>query len=312
MANVNFQYRSKKPTANIEVRLTFKDNDKYKSYYTRTNIEVSNLFWNEYKSNTRFRDVEKSNLKTEIENHLSKIETFITDQYAKETNAITKDWLKDTISNFYNPPKEETIISDDLLQYFDYFLFNKKTKVRPGTLRKLKVVRNKLEKFQIDTNHKYKVKDVNKFFLDDFINWCKSMNYDNSVINSNWKDIKSVCIDAHSSDIEISTDLLLLKTGIKNDPIDRVYLSVKELDKINELNNLPEYLDNAKDWLIISCFTGQRISDFMRFNSNMVRKEANRYFIDIRQQKTDTDVTIPLLPLVKNILDKGTVIFHEL
>ena len=37
MANVNFQYRSKKPIANIEVRFTFKENDKFKSYYTLEN-----------------------------------------------------------------------------------------------------------------------------------------------------------------------------------------------------------------------------------------------------------------------------------
>jgi hypothetical protein len=61
MGNVNFQYRSKKDVANIEIRFTFKDsNDKFKSYYTRTNFEVSKEFWNEYKSNTRFRDVEKA------------------------------------------------------------------------------------------------------------------------------------------------------------------------------------------------------------------------------------------------------------
>ena len=100
MANVNFQYRSKKPLANIEVRFTFKENEKYKSYYTRTNIEVSKLFWNEYKNNTNFRDVEKANLKTEVETQLTEIDKFIVRQYGKETTDITKDWLKDTGHEF--------------------------------------------------------------------------------------------------------------------------------------------------------------------------------------------------------------------
>src|SRR5690554_856681 len=141
MANVNFQYRSKKPIANIEVRFTFKENEKYKSYYTRTNIEVSKLFWNEYKNNTNFRDVEKANLKTEIDNHLTEIDTFIVNRYEQETTDITKDWLKDTVHDFYNP-ETQTAIPDNLLHFFDFYLSKKKHEIKAGTLRKWGVVRN--------------------------------------------------------------------------------------------------------------------------------------------------------------------------
>ena len=124
MANVNFQYRSKKPVANIEVRFTFKENEKFKSYYTRTNIEVSKLFWNEYKTNTNFRDVEKVNLKNEVDNHLTELDRFIIDEYEHETSDITKDWLKDVVNEFYKP-KVESVIPSDLLQFFDFYLSKK-------------------------------------------------------------------------------------------------------------------------------------------------------------------------------------------
>ena len=140
MANVNFQYRSKKPIANIEVRFTFKENDKFKSYYTRTNIEVSKAFWIEFKKNTNFRDVEKANLKTEIDKHFAQLDKHIIKQYEKETATITKDWLKDTVHDFYNP-KTETVVSDELLQFFDFYLSTKKHTIKASTLRKLKVVR---------------------------------------------------------------------------------------------------------------------------------------------------------------------------
>ncbi len=304
MANVSFQYRSKKPIANVEVRFTFKDsNDKFRSYYTRTDLEVSKAFWEEYRKKTNFRDVDKANLKTEVEKHLSKIDNHINKQYRKETSEITKDWLKDTVNVFYKP-KSETVIPDNLLQFFDFYLSKKQHEIKAGTLRKWGVVRNKLANFESDQKRTYKVKDVNKAFLDEFTAWSKEMQYDNSVINGNFKDIKSVCKEAQLYNIEISNDLFLLKTKLKNTPAFKIYLSVDELEQISDLKNLPEYLDNARDWLIISCYTGQRISDFKRFSPDMIRKQSGRTFIDIKQQKTDKNVSIPLVPIIKEILKK--------
>lgn len=303
MANVNFQYRSKKPIANVEVRFTFKENDKFKSYYTRTNIEVSKAFWIEFKKNTNFRDVEKANLKTEIDKHLSQLDKHIIKQYENKTTAITKDWLKDTVHDFYNP-KTETVVSDELLQFFDFYLSTKKHTIKASTLRKLKVVRNKIENFENDLNRKYKIKDIDKSFLDEFINWSKELQYDNSVINDNFKIIRSVCKEAQQYDIEINKNLYLLSTGIKDTPAFKIYLTVDELKQINELNNLPEHLDSARDWLVISCYTGQRISDFKRFTPDMIRKQGGRAFIDIRQLKTNKNVSIPLVPIVEGILKK--------
>jgi len=55
---------------------------------------------------------------------------------------------------------------------------------------------------------------------------------------------------------------------------------------------------------LISCYTGQRISDFMRFESDKIRKQKEVPFLDIRQVKTEKMVTIPLLPEVIELLDK--------
>lgn len=303
MANVSFQYRSNKPTAKIEVRFTFKQNDVFKSYYTRTNMEVSKSFWNEYKKNTNFRDVEKANLKTDVEKLLKEMSEFIITQYNKHTADIKKDWLKDTVQDFYNP-KSETIISDGLLQFFDFYLSIKQPKIKAGTFKKLKVVRNKLENFENDTKRTFKIKDVNQSFLNEFITWSKEMLYDNSVINSNFKDIRGVCREAQKYNIETDKHLYTLKTELYAPPTIITYLSEDELKQIINLKNLPEYLDNVRDWLIISCYTGQRVSDFMRFTPDMIDRKNNRSLIHITQQKTGKKVAIPLLPIVENILKK--------
>ena len=51
-------------------------------------------------------------------------------------------------------------------------------------------------------------------------------------------------------------------------------------------------------------FTGQRISDFMRFNKEMIRVEKNKALIEFDQQKTGKTMTIPLHNKVMLILEK--------
>ena len=130
------------------------------------------------------------------------------------------------------------------------------------------------------------------------------MLYDNSVINSNFKDIRGVCREAQKYNIETDKHLYTLKTELYAPPTIITYLSEDELKQIVDLRNLPEYLDNVRDWLIISCYTGQRVSDFMRFTPDMIDRKNNRSLIHITQQKTGKKVAIPLLPIVENILKK--------
>lgn len=304
MASVKFQFRSNKETAQIEIRFTFKDESGcFKSYYTRTQKEVTKDFFNDYQNKVDFRDTDKKNLRTEIDNLYSELNTFVLNAFIKENGTINKDWLKDVVNDYYNPNKKNELTSK-LLPYFDYFLTLKVREIKTGTLKKWKVVRNKLERFEKDKRKKFLIKDVNAFFLESFQEWSIQNEYENSTTNRNFRDIKCVCTHARTKGIEVSKELDYLSSNLKKEKKFIITLSIDELDKIESLNNLPPYLDNAKDWLLISCYTGQRISDFMRFNPEMIRNESGRSFIDITQEKTEKNVSIPLLPMVQKIINK--------
>ena len=128
--------------------------------------------------------------------------------------------------------------------------------------------------------------------------------YGQNTISKFFKTIKGVCNHANYNGIETSHQL----TGFKTDQhkVEKIYLTFEDLTKIENIskNQLTDSLDNAKDWLIISCYSGQRISDFMRFNKSMIRIDNSIKVLDITQVKTGKNVTIPLLPQVINILDK--------
>jgi hypothetical protein len=310
MANVKFQYRSKKDNAQIEIRFTLKDeNGKFKSYYTRTQLEVSKEFFNDYQKKKDFRDTDKRNLKIEIDNLYNELNTIILNAYNNADEEITGDWLKNVVDEYYNPPKKENEnnIPDDLIAFYDYYIqIGKSEGQAKRTITGKFTKRNNLEKFTKYKKKKFKVKDVNQRFIDDWKKWSLDIQkYKESAIEREFSQLMTVCREARLREIEVSPKLDLLKCKINtDDDTDIVYLTFEELDRIKSMPGLNERLDNVRDWLLISCYTAQRISDFKRFNKNMIRTDETGSYLDIKQQKTKKEVSIPLMPIVLEILDK--------
>jgi integrase len=88
------------------------------------------------------------------------------------------------------------------------------------------------------------------------------------------------------------------------DKVEKVFLTVDELKLIEEQEYTLDYLDNARDWLLISCETGQRVSDFMRFDKKLIRYEGKVPLIEFTQVKTNKKMAIPLSKRVMSILAK--------
>ncbi len=68
--------------------------------------------------------------------------------------------------------------------------------------------------------------------------------------------------------------------------------------------DLSDRLDKVRDWLIISCFTAQRISDFFYFSSENIIEHHGLKLLRFKQKKTKKDVVLPILDDVQQVLDK--------
>lgn len=79
-----------------------------------------------------------------------------------------------------------------------------------------------------------------------------------------------------------------------------VYLGPGELDKIYKHNLPNKVLDQVRDWFIIDCFTGLRISDIQLLGADNILKDTIR----IVNEKTDTRVEIPINTYIRSILKK--------
>lgn len=312
MASITFQYRSKKDEAPLEVRLTYKLDDKHTSLYVRSKITVEKSFWNEYRKGTNFRDADKASLKKIIDDQCHDLETYIIDRFDSsfsfDPSGVNKDWLIKTVEGYYNPvvTNGPEVIPDNLLQYWEYYMNIRGSELTDNmaSYRKWMTIFRKLERFQKAQQVVFKVKDVNEKFKTEFVDYCRENGYSNSTIIKDFAYIKTVCRHARTKKIEVSHELDRLRVKIKKKSTAKIYLSFDELDAIGALQGMPDYLDNARDWLIISCYTGQRISDFMRFDKSMIRETGGNKYLEITQKKTGKEVTIPLIDEVVQILNK--------
>ena len=308
MAAITFSYRSKIDKAPLETRLSFTNSKGERtSIYSRSKIEVSKDFWTEYKKKINFRDSEKHNKAIELDSNINELKDFVLSNFEKvEDLEIDKGWLKSTIQEFYNPVKKKEEIPSNLLEYYNYYLDLKEHQLKESvrSWQKWVTVRNKL-KNMIDSNGKsYLLKDVNEQFAKDWSTYCKKLNYANTTTNKEFSYIKTICTHAKTKGKEVSLELDKLKLNLKESPSPKVYLSFDELKQIEDLKELPDNLENSRDWLLISCYTGQRVSDFMRFNKGMLRTDGIKTFLDVKQVKTNKVVSIPILPVVIEILNK--------
>jgi len=304
MASVNFLYRSTKKKSNLNLRLLFRNNGKDYVFGAKTNIEISKYYWSK-QHKKKSKDIEITNKQTDINNELNKIENYVLNAFnSVNIETINKEWLQTQIDYYYNPPKQEKRIPIDLINYIDFYIDYRKHELKNASVKKFNVIKNKIIRFEKYRKKQILIKEVNDSFKNEFVIYCKNEIYSQNTIQRELAIIKTFCKHARFLGIETHPQLDSLR--LDKAKVEKIYLTFEDLTKIDNIskNQLTDSLDNAKDWLIISCYTGQRISDFMRFTDKQIRKEDDKPLLEFTQKKTNKLTTIPLHPKVMEILKK--------
>ena len=303
MASINFLYRSTKENSNLNLRLLFRNNGRDYVFGAKTNVKVSKHYWTK-QHKKKSKDIEVTNKQTEINNQLNKIENHVLKAFnSANSETINKKWLQTQIDNYYNPIKE-TNIPTNLIEYIDFYIDYRKHEISETNKSKCRVIKNKLIKYETFIGKKILIKNINDNFKNEFVNYQKEMMYSQNTIQREFVTIKTFCKHARYLGIETHSQLDALR--IDRQKVDKIYLTLEDLTKIENIskNQLTDSLENAKDWLIISCYTGQRVSDFMRFTNEQIRIEEGKHLIEFTQKKTDKNMTVPLHNKVLEILKK--------
>jgi len=154
---------------------------------------------------------------------------------------------------------------------------------------------NLLQRFEGYRRRHLMIADVNAEFVREFLSYCKEEAYNNSTAYRTVNFVKTVLNHLEKRGIRTFVYELELPRERKNSTF--ITLSEDELVKIKRMD-LPINLQAARDWLIISCYTGQRVSDFMKFNHTMIENVAGQECISFVQQKTQRNILLPLHPAV--------------
>lgn len=299
MAKVKFSIRGKQNPASIYVRLRAGRNIDVKC---KTRFVVDPKRWSIAKGVVK--NPNDADLKALNEDLLDLERDIIKLYNSTDPNDIDAQWL----NNYLYPPVEEKVIPEGLVDYFDTYKAYKEKEVSSASITKLMVNKHLLEKFQKHRKKKILIKDVDTNFKLEFEAYCRDKKYAQNTIARSIRFIKTICYHARNNGIETSYQL----NGItsKNEKIEKIYLTPEELITIEKVELEHEYQENARDWLLISCETGQRVSDFMRFEKSMIRLQKTADgkkkipLIEFTQQKTQKLMSIPLSKRVIQILEK--------
>ena len=216
---------------------------------------------------------------------------------------INTQWLKD----FLDPSiqvVQENKIPVTLVEYIDYYIDYRKNEIKPTSEKKYRVIQQKMKRFQTSRKKPILISEINDRFKNEFVAYYKSQGYAQNTMQRELVFIKTFCKHARFLGLETHPQLDALR--LDRETGDKIYLNFKEIEAIEKIEKekLSESLENARDWLIISCFTGQRVSDFLRFNKDMIRIENGKSLLEFTQKKTGKIMTIPLHQKVLDILKK--------
>jgi integrase len=309
MATIKYRLQSKKEISNIYVRVR---DGKNTDIETPTGFTINPNLWSETKGEPlqKANNPEKLNLKVQLEKLKTKIIESLNIDNGSE-KPINKEWLIDVIAKFKNPLLEQkTEYLKDLIEAYQTEMKTKSNSKTGKPIAKLTIVSYnttlaRLQKFEEHKKKRYLISDVDLTFKADFIKFeSENLLLSQNSIAKNIRQIKTVCLDASDKGFTISEQVRSRKFYLKEEETLFVTITESEIELIKKFKGV-DYLQNARDWLIIGCWTGCRVSDLMQLtNDNTQITTKGQKFIRYTQSKTNKQVDIPIHSDVNEILER--------
>jgi integrase len=312
MATIKFLVLGDNDISNIYVRLR---DGRTTDLKVSTGYTINPKFWSEAtgKPKQSASNPEKLNLSNQLENLRRKITDKLNED--KGIKDINKEWLNNVIASYKNPSIEiETDFLIDIMRLYQEDLKTKKDpitdrQISPLTIKNFNTTISRLNKFQDFKKKKYLLNDINLKFQNEYLNFARNnLGLSFGSIGGDFKRVKTVCLYARDKKhFAINKEVESREFKAPKDKTIFVTLNELEIETIKNLSfNIENgYLDNARNWLIIGCWTGCRVNDLMSLTTdNIFLTPKGQKFIKYIQNKTQKTVDIPMHDHVINIIEK--------
>lgn len=159
-----------------------------------------------------------------------------------------------------------------------------------------------LNEFRESTGAKVDFNTIDLNFYNDFTDYLtRKKLYSTNTVAKNIKTIKTFLNEATERGLNTKIDYKSKKFKVVTEDTESIYLNEKEIEKLFHLDlSKNPRLEKVRDLWVVGAWTGLRFSDF-----SQIRKENIKDgFINIRTQKTDEQISVPIHPMVKSIMKK--------
>lgn len=310
MATVRYRIRSASSSKESSVYLRF-NQGRGVNLEVKTGFTISKSLWSDANKMPKQTTPETKILFRD----LKKLETFVyqahNDAQAKGEQ-LTKGWLERAIVDCFK--RKEVSGSPGVTEHIQYIIDNAETKRIPGRntlgLSKGRVTSYRsfmknLEAFEKNQRRKLHFLELDNQLQDRYRNWLLvTKQFSKNYAGKQLDNLRAVVNDAIQRGVEVHPHALKIESFTEsNEERMIITLNVEELKKIRDTEMPNNYLENAKKWLLIGCELGQRAGDLLSITPSDIRIANDYFFIDLVQQKTKKEVTIPVASkYIQNVL----------
>ncbi|RMZ59060.1 integrase [Chryseobacterium nematophagum] len=281
----------------LEQKLTF-----------RIPLCISHEEWDEAKQRPKNIYLKKNKKLNNILDYIKVRITEYINNHFKRSKPISQRELSKEIQKICIE-KEAINPENSLLYYMQTYINSKKELICDSTYKRYNVFYNLLKRFEGYTTQRLYIDSLNGHFITDFIAFGKKEEYSENTIYRSIHFVKTILNFAERKGIKTCVRELEVRREKSQKTI--VTLTEEEIVDIKTAE-IPQELEAARDWLLISCYTGQRFSDFMKFKNEKIVKINGRECISFTQQKTQKEITLPLHPTVLDIIKRNGNDFPKL
>lgn len=267
----------------------------------KTPLRIADEEWDSAKQRPKNIYLKKNKrLNTQLDRIKSQLPEYIRKDKKKISQRMLSGKIQKICSSETNP------LPNTLLYYTQQYISNRKNLISYSTYKRYKVFFHLLERFEGFMCKRLYLNEINADFVYNFMLFGKEENYSESTVYRTLNFVKTILNFLEKRGIRTYVYELELPKEKRDKKI--VTLNEENLLKIKK-KEVPNQLQAAKDWLLISCYTGQRISDFMKFDTSMIKTIEHKSYLSFTQQKTGKNILLPLHPEVRTIIKRNNFNF---
>lgn len=194
--------------------------------------------------------------------------------------------------------KPKTTFSDFINDYI-----NRSSKAH-NTKRNYRNTLNQIIAFEDHRKKKLQFNEIDLTFYDNFRNFLLNKGYTKNTRGSFMKNIKVFMEAAHAEELHKNFAYKHKNFKVETEDVEDIYLTDEEINTLYRLEDLSPRLDKARDIFVLNCRTGVRYGDLKKITKESIISMNGRKFFEIKTEKTQSTVYIPIHGQAMAILKK--------